>query len=455
MRLSGKKLNVKGITVIFALGAFLNILNQTILFTALPQIAHNFQISASGVQWLTTAYLLTNGVMIPLTAYLIDRFSTRQLSIFAFGMFALGTAIASFANSFALLLLARIIQAIGAGIVMPLMQVVFLSIYPVEKRGTVMGMIGLVVGFAPAIGPTLGGFILQALSWRYLFILALPFGILILLATWGFVQNVSEANSKITLDKLSVILSTLGFGLLLYGVSILSQQLLLSIIMLIVGLLFLIWFIVRQGHLKVPVLNFNVYRSSEFTKSLLLVILSYVFLIGIQSILPTYIQSSLGYSASISGLVLFPGALATAIASLVGGKLFDRMGGKVLAIVGTGLVAISMVPCLLSSSKTSIWLLSGVLVVTMIGSGLLFSPIFTNAIAQLQESQISHGTAQVNTFRQVGGSIGTALLVTVNSLVVTSQSSQIGGMHAVFGVVLVLAIIGLGIALSLKKPAGH
>lgn len=446
-----KSLNVKSITFIFALGAFLNILNQTILFTALPQVAHDFHISESGVQWLTTIYLLTNGVMIPLTAYLIERFSTRQLSIFAFGMFALGTAIASFANSFVLLLLARIIQAIGAGIVMPLMQVVFLRIYPVEKRGTVMGMIGLVVGFAPAIGPTLGGIVLQYLSWRYLFILALPFAVLILLATWGLVQNVSDANSSITLDKLSVILSTFGFGFLLYGVSTLSQHFLLSTIVLIVGLLFLIWFIVRQEHLRVPVLNFNVYRSSEFTKSLLLVILSYVFLIGIQSILPTYIQSYLGYSATISGLVLFPGALATAIASLVGGKLFDHMGGKILAIVGTGLVAVSMLPCLLSDAQTSIWWLSGVLVVTMVGSGLLFSPIFTNAINQLPESQISHGTAQVNTFRQVGGSIGTALLVTIDSLIATSYNSQIAGMHAVFGVILILAILGLGIALSFKK----
>ena len=204
--------------VVFLLAAFVGILNQTLLSPALPSIMVYMDIDASTAQWLTTAFTLVNAIMVPITAFLIDRFSTKGLFLFSTLIFFVGTVIAAVSQSFIVLLSGRILQAVGAGILMPMVQVVMLTIISRQHRGMVMGIFGLIIGFAPIIGPTSAGIIVDKLNWHALFVLVAPLMLLCSVIGYFTLENVNE-RKDISLDKLSVILSTLGFGGLLYGFS--------------------------------------------------------------------------------------------------------------------------------------------------------------------------------------------------------------------------------------------
>lgn len=208
--------NRKTIVILLLTGAFISILNQTTMITAIPPIMNEMHVSANTAQWLTTVFMLVNGVMIPVTAFLIERFTTRQLFISAMSIFAFGTLIAGIAPNFSVLLLGRIIQSGGAGIMMPLMQTVLLLIYPVHKRGAAMGLVGLVIQFAPAIGPTISGWMINAYSWRVMFFVILPIALLLIGIATRTMQNVTDL-TRPRVDILSIILSSFGFGGLLYG----------------------------------------------------------------------------------------------------------------------------------------------------------------------------------------------------------------------------------------------
>ncbi len=275
-------------------GAFVAILNQTLLITAPPHIMNDFNIDANKAQWLTTSFMLTNGILIPITAFLIEKFTSRTLLISAMSIFTAGTIVGAFAPNFPVLLTARIIQAAGAGIISPLMQTVFLTIFPMEKRGRAMGMVGLVISFAPAIGPTLSGWAVEAFSWRSLFYIIFPIAVIDLLLAIILMKNVTTLRET-QIDILSVVLSTLGFGGLLYGFSSAgssgwtSAEVLTS---LLVGAVALIFFIARQMKLKKPMLEFRVFSFGIFSLTTLLGTLVFASLIGTETILPLYTQKS-------------------------------------------------------------------------------------------------------------------------------------------------------------------
>ncbi|ETY72566.1 multidrug MFS transporter [Lactiplantibacillus fabifermentans T30PCM01] len=437
------------ILTIFTVGAFITVLNQTLLFTAFPKIMATFAVSASTVQWLTTAYMLVNGVLIPVTAFLIGRYTTRQLTLFAIGAFTIGTLGSGLATSFSMLLIARLIQAIGAGILVPLMQVVMFTIVDKNKRGSIMGLIGLATAFAPAIGPTLSGVIVNSLSWRFLFWLVLPIaGILLIMTIFGM-QNVGSVNRALKLDYPSVLLSTLGFGLLLYGTGIVNQSSAIGLLLIVVGLGLIALFIHRQTKLTQPMLEFRVFKNRQFTLSLLLVVLSFIALMGPQTTIPTLIQSAMHQSALTSALVLLPGAIANGVAALIAGRLFDRFGGKVLAIVGSVVIMVSMVPYIFINTQTSLIVLSGFFILTMIGNSLIMMPLMTAGLNALPEHWLTHGTAMMNTFRQMGGSIGIGVLVSIQT--VFGVNSQFLGARALFGGVMLVGIISLVMALMLDR----
>jgi len=244
--------SVKVIMTVLLAGAFVAILNQTLLATALPHIMADLKIDATKAQWLTTVFMLVNGIMIPVTAFLIGKFSTRGLFLTAMGLFAIGTGVAAISPTFSLLLVGRVLQAAGAGIMLPLMQTILLLMFPIEKRGSAMGMVGLVIAFAPAIGPTLSGWIVDSYSWRYLFYLIFPIAIIDIIFAYFALKNVTERKNP-TLDVLSIILSTLGFGGLLFGFSNAGSNgwgSLSVLAPLIVGIVTLVLFIVRQFKLK-------------------------------------------------------------------------------------------------------------------------------------------------------------------------------------------------------------
>lgn len=439
--------------------SFVSLLNQTLLIVAIPSIMGEFGIAPNEAQWVTTVYLLTNGIMIPITAFLIEKFSSRALLITAISIFSLGTFLGAVSPSFSVLLTARIIQAMGAGILMPLMQTVILTIFPPEKRGSAMGIGGLVIGFAPAIGPTLSGWIIDQFAWRYLFYLVLPVTIIVLVAAIFLMKNVTE-QKKINVDLISIFLSTFGWGGLLYGFSMVglvgwSHPSIVGSIL--VGAVTLVFFIIRQNRLTTPMLNFRVFHSKEFIITTVLSVIMFSLLISIETLLPIFIQDVQGGAAIDSGLALLPGAILAGIMSPVAGRLFDRYGVRELAIIGFFLMFSATLLYINIDLETSIPFIAAIFATKMLGVAFLMTPLMTSGINALPFHLIPHGTAMMNTIRTVGASIGTAMLVSVMSA--TAHSSEVGvttmamlkGIQTAFMVTAVLALIALILAFSLSK----
>ncbi|PFA69206.1 MFS transporter [Bacillus sp. AFS015802] len=407
---------------VMLLGAFMGILNETLLSTALPSIMNDFGLKENKVQWLTTAFLLTNGVMIPVSAYLIERFSTRMLFLSAIGLFGLGTLLAALSQSFSMLLLGRVVQAAGSGIMLPLIMTIILTVIPRGKRGRMMGWAGIVISFGPAIGPTLSGLLLEYFSWRALFFIVVPIVAVVMVLAFVYVRNVTKL-TRPRIDILSIFLSSLGFGGLLYGFSLAgekgwsSQSVFLFIMF---GFVILGVFIWRQLRLKQPLLQFRVFRYKRFTLSLVITMVVIVSMIGAETLLPLYMQNVRGFSPLQSGLMLLPGAIVMGIMSPVTGILFDRWGAKKLAVPGLLIVVVTSFLMTNLSMETSIVYLSSVYCLRMFGLSLAMMPVMTNGLNQIPVQWSAHGSALANTFQQVSGSIGTAILITIMTM--SSQS---------------------------------
>lgn len=454
-----KPSNRNAIVIVFIIGAFVAVLNQTLLVTALPHIMRSFNITADKAQWLTTAFMLVNGIFIPITAFLIERYSTRALFVFSMGIFAVGTLIAALAPNFSILLIARILQAVGAGALMPLMQTVFLVIFPKEKRGAAMGMIGLVISFAPAIGPTLSGWIVDQFSWNHLFYIILPIAVIDLIVALFILKNVTE-QKEANLDIFSVILSVVGFGGILYGFSTAGSAGWTDtsvITTIVVGAISLVLFVWRQLKIDSPLLEFKIFKNRIFTLTTMLGMIVFALMMAIETILPIYTQNIRGISAFHSGLMLLPGAIVMAIMSPVAGIIFDKIGSKLLAIIG--LMIITITTFLFSSLNldTSIMFIVIVYAVRMAGVSMILMPLTTAGINALPNKFIAHATAMNNTFRQVGASIGTAVLITImsnagkNGGYSNPLDAQIAGMDSAFIIAAVLSFVGLLLVFLLKS----
>ncbi len=441
-------------------GAFVAILNQTLLNTAIPKIMGDLHISANTAQWLTTVFMLTNGVMIPVTAFLIEKFTARALFMTAISLFAIGTLIAGFSVNFPMMLIGRIVQASGAGIMLPLMQTIILIIFPREKRGTAMGMVGLIIAFAPAIGPTLSGWIVLNHSWRVLFYLIFPIAILDLIFAYFVMRNVTRQTYP-KVDLLSIILSSLGFGGLLYGFSSAggsgwgSEKVIFS---LVIGAIALCLFIWRQLIAKTPMLNFKIFKSFTFTLTSIIGMIVFVTMISGELLLPMYMQNMRGFSSLDSGLTLLPGALIMGLTSPFAGRLFDKIGARPLG--ATGLIILTIATYLFThiTVTTSETYLVIVYAIRMLGMALVMMPITTAGLNQLPQRLIPHGTAMNNTMRQVAASIGTALLVTVMTTTTKHSLASLGakkamihGINVAFQVSTALALLGFILTLFVKQ----
>ncbi|MED3763872.1 MDR family MFS transporter [Ureibacillus terrenus] len=449
------------IVSILLAASFVSLLNQTLLIVALPSIMEEFSITPGEAQWVTTGFLLANGIMIPITAFLIEKYSSKWLLIFAIGIFASGTFVGAVTPNFWMLILARILQAIGAGMLMPLMQTVIFSIFPVEKRGAAMGVSGLVIGFAPAIGPTLAGWIIDHFSWRYLFYTVLPFTLLVLILSIFLMKNVTRQRER-KLDVLSVILSSFGWGGILYSTSLVGSygwanpNVMISIVF---GAISLYLFISRQFKLEQPMLNFTVFHSKEFTLTTILSVVVFGLLIGLETILPIFVQKIQHGTALTSGLMLLPGAVITGIMSPISGKLFDRFGAKGLSIIGFSCMVLATIGYTLIHKNTPVPLISFIFAIQMFGFSLMSMNLMTSGINSLPHDMIAHGTAMHNTIRTVGASIFTAMLVSVMSFgnvqSVLSNEEIYKGIKIAFFVALCFAFIGLFLSffLTKKRPA--
>lgn len=398
-------------------GAFVAILNETILNVALNAITVDFNVAYSTVQWLVTGYMLIIGTLIPISAYFMQRFTTRQLFITAMSLFTLGTIIAGFSPAFSILLVGRLVQAVATAIMIPLLTNVILSVIPIERRGAAMGMVGLVIMFAPAIGPTVSGLIVESLSWRWLFFIVTPIAIFSLLFGMKILKNVTEV-SKPTLDILSFILSTLGFGGIVYGFSAAGKGDAsftdpVVFTCLIVGFISLGLFSWRQLRLEKPMLDIRVFRYPMFLVGLLLVMLVMMTMFAMMLVLPLYMQGALALSAVTAGLIMLPGGLINGAMSPIMGRLFDKFGPRPILIPGTILLAISVFTFRYTTPGVPVWVILLQHTFLMISVAMIMMPAQTNGLNQLPTKLYPHGTAIANTLMQVSGAIGAALFIAV------------------------------------------
>lgn len=406
-----------GILAILMIGAFITFLNNTLLNIALASIMTAFNVETSVVQWLSTGFMLVSGILIPTTAFLIQKYSVRHLFLVAMGLFTIGTVVAGTAPMFFVLLIGRMVQAAGTAIMMPLLMNVMLVSFPVEKRGAAMGFFGLIMMFAPAIGPTLSGWILQHYEWRMLFHLVTPIAAIIVILGFFLLKDKKE-KVDIRLDFTSVVLSSLGFGGLLYGFSSAGNFGWASPYVygtIVLGTVSLIWFILRQFKLDRPMLNFGVFKFPMFSLASIISMVINMALFSGFLLLPIYTQALLGISPLETGLMLLPGAIINAAMSPFIGKLFDKYGGRMLAV--TGLIITSVTTYYFSklSFDTSYSYLMTLHAVRMFGMSMVMMPVSTNGLNQLPPRLYPHGTAMNNTLNQVSAAIGTAFLITIMS----------------------------------------
>jgi EmrB/QacA subfamily drug resistance transporter len=472
----GKPYNRSLLVLVLLIGTFCTVLNQTLLTTALPTLMKEFDISASSVQWLTTGFLLVNGIMIPISAWLINKFSSKTLYMTAMTIFLAGTVICFIAPTFSTLLIGRLVQAAGVGVSMPLLQTIMLSIFPPEKRGAAMGTAGIVVGLAPALGPTLSGWIIDSYTWRDLFGMVIPIVVLVLILAAFLMKNVIELSNP-SIDIASIILSTIGFGSLLYGFSSVGDKGWDSpevLGFLAVGIIVIFFFARRQLHLENPFLELRVFKSRVFTIAAILAGVTNMAMVGAEMVLPLYIQNIRGESAFHSGLMLLPGALVMGIMMPITGRIFDKKGARQLAITGMFLLTAATLPFAFLTKETPIIYVLTLYAIRMFGISMVMMPVTTSGMNALPLNLISHGTAVNNTFRQVASSIGTAVLISILTNVTKNglpaqamlktaplayrdqaTTATLNGYHAAFIVATLFGIVGLLITFFLNKKESN
>ena len=404
-----------GMIGILFVGAFVAFLNNTLLNVALPTIMKDFGIDYATVQWLATGYMLVSGILVPASAFFVTRFKNRHLFIAAMSIFTIGTIMAGFAPTFEVLLIGRMVQAVGASSMSPLLMNVMLTSFPKEKRGSVMGIFGLVMIAAPAIGPTLSGYIVEHHDWRMLFQMIIPFAIISLVFGIWKLENVMETR-KVHLDFPSLLLSTVAFGGILYGFSTAgskgwSDPFVYGTI--IVGVIALIIFVMKQLHMDEPLLELRIYKYPMFAlASVISTIVSMAMFSGM-ILTPAYVQTVRGIEPFEAGLMMLPGALVMGLMSPITGKLFDKVGPRILAITGltiTTLATFGLTKLEIDSSYTYI---ISMYTLRMFGLSMVMMPIMTNGLNQLPQRMNPHGTAINNTVQQVAGAIGSAVMVTI------------------------------------------
>ncbi|NUU62235.1 DHA2 family efflux MFS transporter permease subunit [Paenibacillus agri] len=404
------------ILISLLLSGFIGMFSETALNVALSDLMNVLQITPSTAQWLTTAYLLTLGILVPISGLLLQWFTTRQLFVAALIFSILGTFLAAISPNFEFLLTARVVQAMGTSLLLPLMFNTILVIIPAEKRGAAMGMIGLVIMVAPAIGPTIAGLLIESLSWHWIFWLSLPFLVIALLFGIVYMQNVTEV-TKPKIDVLSIILSSLGFGGIVFGFSSAgeaegwgSPKVIFSII---VGVVALLLFVIRQNTMKKPMINLRAFKYPMFVVGVAMVFICMMVILSSMLILPMYLQQGQGYTAFKAGLLLLPGGLINGLMSPIMGRLFDKYGPKWLVIPGLVIVAVTLWFFSSINAASTVAFIIVLHSALMIGVSMIFMPAQTNGINQLPMELYPDGTAIMNTLQQVAGAIGTALAVSI------------------------------------------
>src|SRR6476620_3902076 len=459
--LPADKMSRESVTIIVTLlvATFVVILNETIMNVALQRLMVDLRVDAPTVQWLSTGFMLTMAVVIPTTGFILQRLSTRAVFLLAMGLFAGGTALAAAAPGFEVLLLARIVQAGGTAIMLPLLMTTILTLVPLARRGAVMGNVSIAISVAPALGPTVSGLILQHFSWRFMFVFVLPIALAALAIGARYLTNIGETE-KTRLDVLSVVLTVHAFGGLVYGLSQIgggqAGSRTPAVVALAVGVLAMAAFVLRQLKLQKtggPLLDLRAFTFRMFTVSVLLLVVAMIALFGAVILLPLYLQEVRGIKSLETGLALLPGGLAMGLLGPVIGRLFDKFGPLPLTVTGSVLMVLALWQFSGLDAQTPVGWIIALHVALSLGLALLFTPAFTTGLNPLPPHLYSHGSAIMSTLQQVAGAAGTALLVSIFA-VVSAGAGIVAGMHAAFLTAAVIALAAVVLSVLMRKTEG-
>jgi DHA2 family lincomycin resistance protein-like MFS transporter len=440
--------------------AFVMILNETIMSVALPTLVTNLHITVGTAQWLTSGFLLTMAVVIPITGFLLQRYSPRQVYLASMSLFSAGTLIAALSPGFPMLMGGRIVQAAGTAVMLPLLMTSVIRLVPVRRRGATMGTITVVIAVAPAIGPALSGVILATLGWRWMFWIVLPIALVALSAGARWLRIDSQAR-EVPLDLLSVLLSALAFGGLVFGLNLVGESargtaLTAPWLPTAVGAVTLALFVARQLRLQRDqraLLNLRPLGHRPFVLSVLLLGLSMMSLFGVIILLPLYLQEVLRLSPLVTGLAVLPGGLVMGLLGPVVGRLYDRVGARRLIMPGALVLAAALWAFSTLGDASPLWEVVALHVVLVVGLSLMFTPLMTDALGQLPPELDSHGSAIMATLQQVSGAAGTALFVTVMTVAATdaTHGADVAGTRAAFLCAAIIATVALPLT-TLTRP---
>lgn len=432
----------------------------TAMTTALPSLVRYFHISTSTGQWVTSGYSLVMGMVLPLTAFLITRFPTKWLYTAGIGCFIAGLVFSISADSFTLMMVGRVLQACGNGVLMSSAQVIILSVYPSDKKGTMMGIYGLASTAAPIIAPTAAGFLIDLFGWKSIFCIVLVIMVISLILSFMVFENVLELQDK-KFDVLSFAESIIAFGGITLGIGNIGSYGLLSvwtILPLAAGILVCILFVLRQCGMETPFLDMRIMKNRDYAVSVIASMVLYLVMMGSSVMMPLYVQSVMGYSAVVSGLVTLPGSFATAAVSPFAGKMYDKMGIKNLFIAGSAALVISNLGMFFINFNTPLVIAAALNVIRNISIGSLMMPLLTWGVSNVDVGKVADASSLLTSFRTIAGSIGSAVFVGIMNSVSAGSEAVYGdealmhGMNVSFLCMAAGAAVLLGIALfSVKR----
>lgn len=456
------------VITLLLISTFVVILNETIMGVAVPELMVELRIDAEAAQWLTAAFMLTMAVVIPITGFLLQRLHTRTVFITAMTLFSAGTLFAAIAPGFELLVAARVVQATGTAIMIPLLFTTVLTLVPEQTRGRVMGNISIVISVAPALGPVISGLILQYLNWRWMFLLVLPIAIAALLVGARRVPNVTEP-SKTSVDVVSIPLSAFGFGGLVFGLSNIGTAGIDSMeswLPLAVGLVAITLFVMRQVRLQKTdsaLLDLRTFQTRTFAFAVGMLTISMMALFGTFILLPLYTQNVLQLEPLATGLLILPGGLVMGLLAPFVGRIYDRIGPRLLVTSGSIIVSAALWGMTLLGETTPLWMIVAFHLTLSVGLALIFTPLFTAGLGSIPPKLYSHGSAVVGTVQQLAGAAGVALFISVMSATIIAQMSDgateiaatADGIHTAFIYGAVISLFAIPLSFFIRKPAAR
>ncbi|MFY9713675.1 MAG: MDR family MFS transporter [Microbacterium sp.] len=468
----GELIPRKDMRVIWVLltAAFVAILNETTMGMAIPHLIKDLGISPLAAQWVTSAFMLTMAVVIPTTGFLLRRFTTRQIFLAALALFSLGTLLAAIALGFEMLLAARVVQASGTALMMPLLMTTMMNLVPPSARGRMMGRVSTVISLAPALGPTMSGFLLDHFGWRSIFVVVLPIALVAMFVGWRWLTDVGET-TQAPLDVLSIILSAFGFGGIVYGLSQIgalagggagsAAPLIIALSVGVIGLALFLWRQVILQRADDALLDLRVFTSGAFSLAMAQMFLLSLAFFGTITVVPLFLQDGLGLPAVDAGLAVLPGALAMGLLGPVIGRIYDARGTRILLIPGSILAAGTLWFYTTLTVGTSVWVVVAAQTLLSVGLALSFTPLFTASLASLTPKFYSYGSAVIGTVQQVAGAAGIAVMVALFTLVVNANGGTevpeavAAGSQIAFLIGAVIASVTVIGAFFIRKPADH